>query len=349
MRYTFWAAIGLAALLPLGNARAAQKLVNLDVQNHGTPDANAEDLGLDPTFIPGENPWLGIPPDGVPDLLDFDGTDPVNLRDDQWNYLNLLDLTPDGGGLQDTPTPLNDIVGAPTGIGFQFTSPLANLVGGVRSDGSFGAEADDVARDEIHNANPDIIGGTGLSIDWKLTGLDTSGETTYDVYVIATNIWSGGWRETLVTDANGQGLKQQIGSDDFPSLYLGGPLIGLDMDGNYKHFTDWEDLVPDANGEISGIVRDYNDAGGEAYFSGLQIVVNSPDADADFDTDGDVDGADFLAWQRGFPGTYDATDLTAWQSAYGDGGGALSAVPEPATWMLATLAGLAMASRRRKV
>ena len=56
-------------------------------------------------------------------------------------------------------------------------------------------------------------------------------------------------------------------------------------------------------------------------------------ASADFDTDGDIDGADFLAWQRGF-GTaspthsegdadndndVDATDLGIWQTNYGGG------------------------------
>lgn len=36
----------------------------------------------------------------------------------------------------------------------------------------------------------------------------------------------------------------------------------------------------------------------------------------DFEGDGDVDGADFLAWQRGFGTTYNSTDLANWQSAY---------------------------------
>jgi hypothetical protein len=51
----------------------------------------------------------------------------------------------------------------------------------------------------------------------------------------------------------------------------------------------------------------------------------------DFDGDGDVDGRDFLAWQRGSsPSPFSSIDLAAWQSAYN--GGALAAattVPEP--------------------
>ena len=37
----------------------------------------------------------------------------------------------------------------------------------------------------------------------------------------------------------------------------------------------------------------------------------------DFDTDGDVDGADFLSWQRGFGSTYVAADLTDWEDNFG--------------------------------
>lgn len=78
-------------------------------------------------------------------------------------------------------------------------------------------------------------------------------------------------------------------------------------------------------------------------------------ADADFDNDLDVDGSDFLVWQRGSGTTgtatntqgdangdmnVDALDLAAWQAGYGAGGGALSAsiaVPEPSTATLLVL------------
>ncbi|MBN1853025.1 MAG: PEP-CTERM sorting domain-containing protein [Pirellulales bacterium] len=80
--------------------------------------------------------------------------------------------------------------------------------------------------------------------------------------------------------------------------------------------------------------------------------------DADFDGDGDVDGADFLIWQRGFgltnqidnsngdadgSGIVDGVDLNEWKNQFGTGGagGALVCqVPEPGSLML--LAGLAM-------
>jgi len=41
---------------------------------------------------------------------------------------------------------------------------------------------------------------------------------------------------------------------------------------------------------------------------------------ADFDSDSDIDGRDFLVWQRGFGTQYDHDDLLAWQGQYGVGG-----------------------------
>ncbi|QDS98479.1 family 16 glycosylhydrolase [Adhaeretor mobilis] len=58
----------------------------------------------------------------------------------------------------------------------------------------------------------------------------------------------------------------------------------------------------------------------------------------DFDNDGDVDGADFLEWQRSI-GT--PTALSAWQAEYGDGGPSVASaanVPEPSTLGMSSLA-----------
>ena len=52
----------------------------------------------------------------------------------------------------------------------------------------------------------------------------------------------------------------------------------------------------------------------------------------DFDEDGDVDGSDFLQWQRGFNVSTNTDDLTDWQDNYGIGipvAAALSSEPEP--------------------
>ncbi len=64
----------------------------------------------------------------------------------------------------------------------------------------------------------------------------------------------------------------------------------------------------------------------------------------DFDFDGDVDGRDFLAWQRGeSPNPFSAGDLAAWQMNYGNGAlmAASVAVPEPSAWVV-LIPGLAL-------
>jgi hypothetical protein len=82
----------------------------------------------------------------------------------------------------------------------------------------------------------------------------------------------------------------------------------------------------------------------------------------DYDDDGNVDGADFLVWQRGLgsstelaadgnqDGVVDAADLVIWQEHYGVGGSSplalAPAVPEPTAMLLATAALLAGWLRR---
>jgi hypothetical protein len=105
----------------------------------------------------------------------------------------------------------------------------------------------------------------------------------------------------------------------------------------------------------------------DEYFSGSGVINLVPvtEADGDFDADGDVDGADFLDWQRGFGTTadallsdgdadgdhdVDADDLAVWAGHFGDPA-ETAAVPEPgagAAFVLAA-AGLGLACRRGRV
>ena len=87
--------------------------------------------------------------------------------------------------------------------------------------------------------------------------------------------------------------------------------------------------------------------------------------DGDFNTDGDVDGDDFLKWQTGFGTTtyagprngdadwdadVDGDDLIQWQSNFGVGAAAavVKAVPEPSSFVLVLLGGLSLFAYTRR-
>ncbi len=97
---------------------------------------------------------------------------------------------------------------------------------------------------------------------------------------------------------------------------------------------------------------------GNARFDYDQVSGLAP-TDADFDNDLDVDGADFLIWQRNFgalapntPGDADgsgavnAADLAIWQGKFA-AAPSFTAVPEPAGGCIVLMAGAALAARRR--
>ena len=65
----------------------------------------------------------------------------------------------------------------------------------------------------------------------------------------------------------------------------------------------------------------------------------------DFDNDGDVDGLDFLVWQR----NPSVGSLSDWQTNYGlNGLAAVTSVPEPGTSLLAVVCGFAICSFRKR-
>jgi len=64
----------------------------------------------------------------------------------------------------------------------------------------------------------------------------------------------------------------------------------------------------------------------------------TPTTPGDFDDDSDVDGQDFLLWQRGLGGEFTANDLADWRANFGAASAAaIGAVPEPVALAMASI------------
>jgi hypothetical protein len=90
--------------------------------------------------------------------------------------------------------------------------------------------------------------------------------------------------------------------------------------------------------------------GGQNAYGRRFLLQLPPQVDGDFNDDNVVDGADFLAWQRGeSPEPLGAGDLAAWKSHFGGPSSAVtsSAVPEPAAHALCAMLLLGCTRLRR--
>lgn len=79
-----------------------------------------------------------------------------------------------------------------------------------------------------------------------------------------------------------------------------------------------------------------------------QLRLSLEGTDTDFDSDGDTDGGDFLAWQRGFGQSFAPNDLLAWQATYGGQppSAVVLSVPEPAGTVVAAITLLLLGTLR---
>ncbi len=114
------------------------------------------------------------------------------------------------------------------------------------------------------------------------------------------------------------------------------PILAADLVPSFANTSD----PPDAAVALAGLTHlrilhnpDPNDFRGaqgtvEFFLDNIQVVSDT----GDFDNDGDVDGADFLTWQR----NTGVGSLADWESSFGSTGSlaAAHAVPEPAAWLL---------------
>ncbi len=111
-------------------------------------------------------------------------------------------------------------------------------------------------------------------------------------------------------------------------------------------------LTPTTSASLD-LVRSKYDIGGNGFHAGpfLSGSISPSFVSGDFDYDGDVDGVDFLKWQRGESPYYplSATDLAAWEANFGTGAAAASvAVPEPSAILLCVMAAVGLFVRKRR-
>jgi uncharacterized protein YjbI with pentapeptide repeats len=161
-------------------------------------------------------------------------------------------------------------------------------------------------------------------------------------------------------------LELHFEADHWDSVISFEERIAVDLDGTLKldfaadvnltnqlgrtlKLFDWTGVTPNGLFAIeSPYVWDLS----ELYTTGEVTLAEIPALPGDYDFDGDVDGRDLLAWQRGeSPNPFSASDRAAWQANYGDSVSALAGVvsiPEPSAFSLALVAGLWAVNSSRK-
>jgi hypothetical protein len=191
-----------------------------------------------------------------------------------------------------------------------------------------------------------IDGSYNINID-NTVGSPSASDIDYFTF---TGLTSGSNFSAEVTDATS-------GFDSILGWFDGtGNLIESDDNDGFENLSLINGVVP-ANGQLTFAVTGFNDVGfvgdhsEDASYS-LEVNLFSVTHPGDFDNDDDVDGRDFLRWQRKqSPNNGNLADLQAWQTNYGYNGSltAVQAVPEPATVMLLIVVSCAASLSRKRL
>jgi hypothetical protein len=187
-------------------------------------------------------------------------------------------------------------------------------------------------------------GGSTVATSFQITTANDAVErdpASYEIYgtndPISSEAHSQGTAEnwTLITSGSLTLPEERLTEDEVIAFANGTAYTSYKV--VFPTVKDGDDPAPNAN---------------SMQIAGFQLFDSSAPSDADFDNDGDVDGADFLTWQRNVGaaggnsqgdadgnGQINGLDLAAWRAEFGPAAAAaVGAVPEPSTVLLGGVA-----------
>ena len=167
---------------------------------------------------------------------------------------------------------------------------------------------------------------------------NTSGTTVnidgYDIASAAGSLLSGPWNSLDEQSVDGNNWRATPSSNQFRLSELN-PETATSLDPGASF-----DLGQLFNAGTQDLAFQFLQSGQQFATAGVVLYsALTSTLPGDFDNDGDVDGRDFLRWQRGgSPNPLSASDLALWQGNYGNGGlsalATSTAVPEPSALLL---------------
>ncbi|MDZ4659340.1 MAG: hypothetical protein SH868_17335 [Bythopirellula sp.] len=223
------------------------------------------------------------------------------------------------------------------------TAPVINDAGQVAFTMRSGGSSSDILRYDSGSLTTLATGFSGGTEIW----MNAAGDVIF-ADALAVKVYSGGVTTTIADTDDGFDFLMKPGNADAfindsgevafwgaVSEFNGQP---VQWNGIYTGNDIIEDRVVRTGDTVLGhVVNGVEALGlnntGQILFSVVAqspdpwaaLVVATPTVDGDFDIDGDVDGRDFLAWQRGeSPDAFSPEDLATWQAEYD--GGLLSAL-----------------------
>ncbi len=315
--YTKWlAAITAMLLLPTAIAFGAVQL-----------KFNMDDVEGDTSYFPGTNPTNY-------NTINWD----IDLEDNGVE-LGLDPNTLAGVNGQNVADAIDFVTGSTTGISLTISSTNGWNELGPNRDGTLspGAPASTHFNFEAtdsslfgHSSNFNI-GEPRDFVEYTIAGLSPS--ALYDFTFFAARFGAAENRETQYDVI---GLNNGVGF--------------LDVKDNNNNIAQVLQIQPDGSGEMKLTIQaGPNNQNSNLFFylGAFEILENGAVAGVagDFDGDLDVDGQDFLNWQRGeSPNNGNAADLTAWKSGYGTPANlaAVGSVPEPTSAVLLLLGSLGL-------